>query len=393
MNEKPDEFFSACKGFYLKLKTGNPIFISRFVRSGFMEIGSEFHISSNNKLTEKEFIFKDNNYLLNYGRTALKFLMESLKDMKPTKGILLPNYLCESIILPLTDIGIPFEFYKVDKHFKVVLNDLEGLLKPDWAVLVLDYFNIRQDKEILNYLQIIKKTNIIVEDITHSLFDQKDPIGHFQIASLRKWLGIPSGSLIRDFYKGNLQNYVLPETCEENRSVIQKRLYAATLKSFYIENGLNNDTKLKFLDLFAESEMILDTSDIKVQYIDEISKEIIHHYDFKTMMGIRKRNYKFLFDDLSKIQEIEVMNGVPNRNKVPLGFPINVQDRDALRSSLIKEQIYPPVHWPLPKELLLEPTDDILNISKSILTLPCDQRYSETDMKRVVNVIKNHYCR
>lgn len=356
------------------------------------EIGSEFHISSHNKLTEKNLMLKDNNLLLNYGRTAIKFLLESLRDIESVTGILLPNYLCESIIKPLRDIEIPFEFYKVDKNFQIILNDLESKVKPDWAVFILDYFNIRQEKEVRNYLQIIRNSNIIIEDITHSLFDRKEPVGHVQIASLRKWLGIPSGALIRDFYNGELYNHVLPIACEINARVVQKRFYAANLKTLYIENQLNENIKSEFLNMFAEAETILDKSIIEVQSIDSISKEIIDHYDFKAMTDIRKRNYKTLYDGLKGVKKVEVMNGVPDNNNVPLGFPIKVQDRDSLRSTLIEGQIYPPVHWPLPDELLLESTDDILKISRSIMTLPCDQRYSETDMNRIITIIKNHYC-
>ncbi|MCZ2258632.1 DegT/DnrJ/EryC1/StrS family aminotransferase [Sporosarcina sp. G11-34] len=356
-----------------------------------MEIGSEFHISHNKILYSEVFIYKDKDILLNYGRTAIKFLLENLQDLEHIRGVLLPNYLCESIIQPLKEINIPYEFYKIDKDFKVIINDMESKLKPGWAVFVLDYFNVRQEKELLNYINNIRDTNIIIEDITHSLFDIKESIGHFQIASIRKWLGLPSGALIRDFYNGKMHNLVIPETSNINSELVQKRFYAAILKSLYLKEQGNEHVKSEYLNLFNEAEMILDKSNIEASKIDSISKEIISHYNFESMLEVRKENYKILYTGLKELQAVEVINGRPDDNKVPLGFPIKVHDRDSLRNSLIQANIYPPIHWPLPEELLYEPTDAILNISRSILTLPCDQRYTEKDMNRMIKVIKNHY--
>ncbi|HJF34015.1 MAG TPA: hypothetical protein K8V56_19815 [Sporosarcina psychrophila] len=360
-----------------------------------MEIGSEFHFYFNKSKSsyQKINIFKFNDTLVNYGRTAIKFLIESLRKTESLKGILLPNYLCESIIQPLKESGIPYEFYKIDKYFKVQIYELEKVLQPGWAVFILDYFNLRLGEEITEYLKKIKDTNIIIEDITHSFFDQKDPIGHFQIASLRKWIGIPSGALIRDLYKGELRHFILPETCERNKVIIQKRFYAANLKRLYLENNLTEDIKLEYLNLFAEAENILDESNIKIQSIDSISQDIITHHDFKSMMKIRKRNYKILYNGLKDVSEIEIMNGIADSNKIPLGFPIKAVNRNYLRKRLISEKVYSPIHWPLPKELLRGATADILNISDNILTLPCDQRYTEADMYRIIDVIKKYYCR
>lgn len=356
-----------------------------------MEIGSEFHTNPNKYLSGENFMFKDNSILLNYGRTAIKFLMESLQDMKSVKGILLPNYLCDSIIQPLVEVNIPYEFYQIEKDFSININDLENKLKPDWAVFVLDYFNIRQESEVGNYIRKIRDTNVIIEDITHSLFDQKEPIGHYQIASIRKWLGISSGALIRDYYSGKIHNHVFSETSKVNTEIVQKRFYAANLKSIYLKCQSNKYLKSEYLNLFNEAEMILDESNIEVLKIDSISKEIISRYDFDSLIEIRKENYRTLFNGLSGIKEVEVINGIPDNNKVPLGFPIKVNDRDILRATLIKEKIFPPVHWPLPEELLDESTKAAHNIARSILTLPCDQRYTENDMNRMINVIKNHY--
>ncbi|MFD1929258.1 hypothetical protein ACFSFY_14540 [Sporosarcina siberiensis] len=358
-----------------------------------MEIGSEFHISTLDTLKTRSSILNNSDLLLNFGRTAIKLLVKSLQDNNGLKGILLPNYLCESIIQPINAINLPYQFYEIDKNFSVVIESLQEKIKPDWAVFHLDYFNIDKNHELLFYLKSIRSTNIIIEDITHSLFDRKEPIGHFQIASLRKWLGIPSGALIRTNGNTNMGKVTLLLNCKINTRVVEKRFYAANLKKNYLEMEELRGAKSEFLDLFSEAEVMLDESNIEVQNIDSISKQIINNFDFKSMIEIRRMNYQTLYEGLSVIPEIELLNGYPNEMKVPLGFPIKVKNRNELKSVLIDAEIYPPVHWPLPKDLLLIQTKANMHISENILTLPCDQRYSDIDMMRMINVIKKHYCR
>jgi dTDP-4-amino-4,6-dideoxygalactose transaminase len=71
----------------------------------------------------------------------------------------------------------------------------------------------------------------------------------------------------------------------------------------------------------------------------------------------------------------------------PLGFPILAKDRDGLKKMLIKNRIYPPIHWKLPSEVDKEEFSASWQISKHILTIPIDQRYKTEDMQFVADTI------
>ena len=75
----------------------------------------------------------------------------------------------------------------------------------------------------------------------------------------------------------------------------------------------------------------------------------------------------------------------------PMFVPILVSDgnRDELRRFLINNDIYCPIHWPISgyhKSCGLN--ERVGNIYENELSLVCDQRYTEEDMERIVDVAK-----
>ena len=64
----------------------------------------------------------------------------------------------------------------------------------------------------------------------------------------------------------------------------------------------------------------------------------------------------------------------------PLFVPIITKKRNEIRQFLTDNKIYCPVHWP-------KPAGCESNLYDTELSLICDQRYSEEDMKRLVEVL------
>ena len=82
-----------------------------------------------------------------------------------------------------------------------------------------------------------------------------------------------------------------------------------------------------------------------------------------------------------------IFNDVEN-DVTPMFFPIYVKNnRDELRRKLIENEIYCPVHWPIPKQVNGHLNITTKNIYDSILSIPCDQRYQIEDMRRIINEI------
>jgi hypothetical protein len=77
------------------------------------------------------------------------------------------------------------------------------------------------------------------------------------------------------------------------------------------------------------------------------------------------------------------MNLNPKSISVPFGFPVILENRDAVQRELAAKSIYAPIHW---KNLSSNVSDRAKKWGMHELTLPCDQRYGLNEMEQLVSV-------
>jgi dTDP-4-amino-4,6-dideoxygalactose transaminase len=102
--------------------------------------------------------------------------------------------------------------------------------------------------------------------------------------------------------------------------------------------------------------------------------------DWPELRQRRRANYQFLTGEL---HGLALFPELPP-DVVPLGCPVRLPERDKVRERLIKQNIYPPIHWHLAGTV---PESFVAShrLAADILTLPCDQRYAFDDMERIVD--------
>ena len=116
-----------------------------------------------------------------------------------------------------------------------------------------------------------------------------------------------------------------------------------------------------------------------------ISSFLLNRINFNQIIEQRRNNYSYLLSKIKDLSRIKaIYPSLPN-NVCPLGLPILSNQRDKLRSFLIENKIYPPIHWLLPSETA--DFKEAQKISKMTLTLPIDQRYSFKDLDRIVSIL------
>ena len=88
---------------------------------------------------------------------------------------------------------------------------------------------------------------------------------------------------------------------------------------------------------------------------------------------------------------VKPVYGALGVGEVPLGFPVRVTHggRDALRRYLIGRQIFCPVHWSLPHLHEDEAWREELELSRTILTLPIDQRMGDEHLRYMIQAIES----
>lgn len=346
------------------------------------EIGSHFWLEYKNETNENsnQNIFdikKSTNYLYTFsGRSAISLALKDIMQNQNIKSVYMPDYSCISMIQPFLDLNIEIEYYSVKYVEGRLKYSVDKTKNPD-IFFSMNYFGFdnSENEYWIDYMK--NKGSIIVEDITHCLFNEYvySESSDYVVASLRKWLPVPSGGLL---YKQSGELKYTPN--ENSNSAVEKKLQAMQLKREFIE-GVEVD-KEEYLRLFAEFEnnLIRFKDNLK---IDDISKSIIENYDYHLQKSIRRRNAQFIYDNL-KSNEIKFLFPKPDFNETtPIFVPIllETEKRDSLRKWLISNNVYLPVHW---SEIM----GNNCEIKSRELSIVCDQRYGIKDMKRIVDLIE-----
>lgn len=302
------------------------------------EIGSEFwDIPLSN---DENLIFsKETKWLLS-GRTALDLI---IKD-SGIKSVSMPRWCCESMIKPFTKNGVLVTFYDERPNFECD------------AIFLIDYFGFADSN-----VSLAGYKGIVIRDVTHSIFSKKYNDADYYFGSLRKWAGFITGGFAWGKWKKQID--LLPYDNE----YVTLRKKAMNLKSYYINGLINNKG---FLDLFKQANDYLDFCGLCSAYDADIYAA--KHFDVTKVKSIRRKNAKILVDRMGCIFELK-------DNDCPLFVPIKVEKRDALRKFLINNDVYLPIHWAN------------YDLNGKELSLVCDQRYDESDMIRICDLIDSFY--
>ncbi len=335
------------------------------------EIGSEYWLTDSTeerapvweRFSDGE-LFAEKEFYVS-GRSALHGIISDVKKERECRTAYLPSYCCDSMVAPFLDHGMTVEFYSVipDSGICSVIDERK---KCD-VVLTVDYFGYGSERCPL-------PEAVHIHDVTHSLLSgscRND--ADYIFGSLRKW-GAVAGAGFAAKRKGSF--LVHPER-GEHRAFLELRRRGYSLKADYILKG--EGEKSPFLDAFSSAEELLD-EDYAGYAADADS--LLQAEEIGACAEKRRENAKRLLAALGNLRCVTPIYGEVGEECVPLFVPVLVKDgkRDALRSFLIKNRVYCPVHWPRHSGLGGE-------LYENELSLICDQRYGPDDMDRTAELI------
>jgi hypothetical protein len=286
---------------------------------------------------------------------------------------LLPSYCCESIIVPFRKAGIDVVFYDVWYEAGFRFN-VDIPLDVD-IFLWCNYFGFKNEMPDITSFK--ENGGIVIEDITHSLLSaqQYHEQSDYLVASFRKWEPIYCGGYCA-VSNGNLHH--IPNT-EPSSSFINTKQTAMRLKAEYLAN--HDETKKNdFLHMFGESNSWL-AENYSGLSIDLWSKRYLSTVDIQNQQEIRRTNAHTLYNGLQgKVQFLFPEDDM----SCPLFVPVVINNsmRDYVRQKLIDNKIYCPIHWPKPN------ADCSSNLYDMELSLICDQRYTTSDMNKLISVLQ-----
>lgn len=337
----------------------------------YSEIGSYFWMAKDKCLSDKGNItflpqISDASFTFS-GRTAIEIAVRDAMKNKSIKKAYVPSYCCVSMLQTFIDNGIEYEFYNVSLKNGQIKYEIDENKDCD-IILFMRYFSINY-VDVSNVLLKMKSRGVLIlEDITHSLFDDMQYLtaSDYLVASLRKWFAIPTGGWVA---KTNGCLTVKPNI-ESNHTVIEK-INGMNMKNQYMcGEAVSKEEFLKINSKFDNDLIHVD----RMLKIDDTSLMILKNINIENVKSQRKKNVAILKKMLRNIKEITLPD-IDLSETTPLFYPVFLvkEDRDSLRKFLIKNGMYCPVHWP-------EVMGTSAGIREQELSLICDQRYIEKDM-------------
>lgn len=346
-----------------------------------MELGSNFGMDLSQIKYQEEnvqrYLADENVLFYDSGRSAIKALISIIRKGK----ILLPSYLCKSVVSCFQDFRI--DYYLVNEQFEINIESLESKLdKTVTAVYIMHYFGVLQKAEVLCCIKQRQEEfhYIIIEDTTHSFLTKKCTIGDYQVCSLRKWFAIPDGGILY-----SRKPFMPDNNCRQCNPNSAKILEAMLLKQMYIENKANTNTLYR--RIFAQQEENLDRQE-SVYALSEISSVILECTNLNTVIRQRKRNWNYISKNLRTPYVLPVYRRISD-DTVPFAFLIKTENKDSFKNYMAENKIYCAFHWPVETE---EQQKILVNLElqEHILSLPIDQRYGQEEMEYMIRVINSY---
>ena len=319
-----------------------------------------------NKYAGKEYYYSFGGYY------SIIRILKTL-NLRNDEKVLLPSYLCPSILIPFDRLSVKYTFYKVNRDLEIDVDDLQNRLDPTIkAVFFINYFgfpaNINSD-----VIETLRARNVtIIEDIVQSFFSDLPLIGDFAFNSFRKFLPVDGSIIISN-------RDMSPSADKSCNSYLFRKVSGQWLRYLHIEYGIVPEKW--YLKLFEKAEVNYYTD--KPCSFDIFNRYVLSRCNIGRLCEIRRKYFKTLLSSFSKQALFKEMSD----KIVPLGFPIIIEDRDRLRMQLQKRNIYCPVHWKLNSSIKKEEFAESWFVSDHILTIPIHERNTEADIEYLISAI------
>ena len=320
------------------------------------------------------------------GRAAYYAILRHIvAEAGHSQKVLLPSYLCHTMLEPVRATELEAVFYKVQADLSIDRDDLTRLMRTGPSVIVIcDYFGFHGSRQVLDDPHLpVTDDHFVLYDATHSALDPEPWRSAVWkpdvcVVSLRKMLPVVDGAFAIWPSRRSMPELESSATLSESASL---RSVAMLLKASYLLHGQGD--KNVYLSMYHRSESLVDEEYQQTRGMSALSRSMLEHVDFIKARTSRRANYLRLLEMLDNVEDVRPLFPVLPDDVYPLGFPVVEDCRDELRTYLAQNSIYCPIHWALPGDIPADEFPESHALSQRILTIPCDQRYTASDMTAV----------
>lgn len=343
------------------------------------EVGSEFDWSED--LTTPfvgEKVLPDAYELFATGSSILLSIHRVLQPKQTRFRLHLPSFFCMEVAT------------KLKKVFDLCwYRDLPTEPTPDFnslrpstgdLVLAVNLFGVRECRAWQNWFG-DRKDIILIEDHSHDPFSPwaRQSTAHYAMASLRKTLPIPDGAIVWSPQKQELPKPSLSESLGASQ-----KLTAMLLKRAYLKGASLAKDAYRLLQIQGEQQLSSETQAVASSF----TSNILACLNITKLRQQREANVK---------QFLQLSSTIIHSDWIPLfttwpsgAVPFNSivvckthEVRESLRQFLMRQNIFSAIHWQQPLGGLSTNDSTAIDLSKRILTIPTDHRYSDKDIDQV----------
>ena len=317
--------------------------------------------------------------------------------MKPGDSVLVPAYICPAVIDPFQKLGIQVLFYPVDQTLAPDARAIrELLLKKPRAILIVHYFGFPAQAEAV--IQECREHGLwIIEDCAHTLpLPSKGIIGNLgdvTMYSLPKLLPVPDGAVVV------VNNDRLPwpqAPTEANRRLVLVNLVWQAANTLEVLMGMSLRTRLR--ESRTSTNMITALRQPSARNgeprsyhrfrMSPVSQAIHRRFDLGSIAKRRQQNYGWLAAAIKSIKGATPIYGDLEPPCAPLGFPILVDRREAVRSKLMASGVDPrPIWSALPAQVPVEGFADARYVAAHNIVLPVHQDLTPRALAHIVSAL------
>jgi len=291
---------------------------------------------------------------LNCGSNCLAYLLRARK----IKVLWIPYFLCNCVKDTCHKEGTTVYFYEINSDFTP---RIEAELRSDEWLYVVNFYGQLTEEQIERIVQLHQR---VIIDNAQAYFN-KPLNGVDTLYTCRKFFGVPDGAFL-------YTNAQLNETLSRDMSFERMRFllgrFEQPASDFYEEYVKNNDA----------------LSEEPIKTMSRLTENLLRGIDFDRVRCVRTNNYHCLNQRLKRINLLK-----PREIEGAFAYPLLVENGAELRRKLLQEKIYIPTLWPNVLELRgsLESY-----YAENILPLPCDQRYGQEDMLKIIDALERFLC-
>jgi perosamine synthetase len=313
------------------------------------------------------------------GRAALWGALRGLGVGRDAE-VLLPSYLCESVVSPVLAVGAQPRFYPIGRDLRPDLAALDRSIGPATrAVVLIHYLGFPGPVDEVRQLCDARGL-LLIEDCAHALYSRRgDRLlgswGDAAVFSPWKTLPLPDGGVLT--LAGADPALEAPANPPSWAATARRLLYRSIGTA---EAALGWSPRLRLLRhprLRRNLHRQTSGAPVRIRAGSPISWRMLQTAPASLVVARRRENYRRL---LAATRRLEwgrpIFDGLP-AGVCPLGLPLVVEDRDRWRDRLLAGGVNVRTYWEhLPPIVDLERFPDARWVRDRILVLPVHQGLS-----------------